>query len=129
MLNVDHRAICRFPDMYFPGYLQVLDCLDDIWTSLVARRTETQQKARDGGSAGGNTPAGFRGGNAVGGDATSNTPGGRAEGGSATGGHVEISSTRCWVGVPLAGGHGTGGSATGDYAVGGSGVGGTVRLG
>lgn len=38
MLNVDHRTICRFPDMYHPGYMQVLNCLDNIRKRLVASR-------------------------------------------------------------------------------------------
>jgi hypothetical protein len=72
--------------------------------------------------------AGIQGGTAVGGDAVSNAPGGRAEGGSAAGGHVEVSSTHYGGEVPFIGGHGMGGSASGDYAVGGSGIGGSVRL-
>ncbi|OIW25562.1 hypothetical protein CONLIGDRAFT_684109 [Coniochaeta ligniaria NRRL 30616] len=134
MLNVDHQTICKFPSMYFPGYLQVLDCLSDIQKCLVAARTQSQdqqqqEKLDGGGPAGANWPAGLRGGRAVGASATSNRPGGRAEGGSAAGGDVEVASTHYRGEVPLEGGEGIGGSATGDHAVGGSAAGGNVRWG
>ncbi len=135
MQNVDHRTICKFPDRYFPGYVQVLDCLEDIRNQLAARPAQNrqQQEKRDEGhpdAAAYNKPAGICGGNAIGADATSSMPGGMAVGGSAAGGNVEVASTYHYSGgVPLAGGDGRGGSATGDYAIGGSAVGGTVRLG
>lgn len=134
MLNVDHQTICKFPSMYFPGYLQVLDCLSDIQKCLVAALTQSQYqqqqgKLQDGGPTGANGPAGLRAGSAAGASATSNMPGGRAEGGSATGGNVEVASTHYRGEVPLVGGDGIGGSASGDYAVGGSAAGGNVRWG
>lgn len=84
MLNVDHRTICKFPDACFPGYLQVLDYLDDIRKRLLAG-TPSQHNQQDEGIhdegplenvlPDGNKKAGLYGGRGVGGSATSNTPG------------------------------------------------------
>lgn len=129
MSNVDHRTICRFPDMHNPGYMQVLNCLDKIRECLVTSQAE-QHELDDGSSPVGPTSAaGIRGGDAVGGNAVSDSPDGEAEGGSATGGDVEISSPSYRGGVPLVGGSGTGGNATGKKVTGGSAVGGSVRWG
>ncbi|KAJ0104454.1 hypothetical protein J7T55_010920 [Diaporthe amygdali] len=128
MLNVDHRTICRFPDMYDPGYMQVLNCLDKIRKCLVMSKTE-QHGLHNDNSASPVLAEGIRGGNAVGGNAMSNSPGSNAEGGSAAGGDIEVSSPSYRGGFPLVGGNGTGGNAVGSRAVGGTAVGGSVRWG
>lgn len=112
--------------MYNPGYMQVLNCLDNIRKCLVASPAE-QHECHNGASAGPIPTTGIRGGDSVGGNAISDFPDGEAQGGSAAGGDVEISSPSYRGGVPLVGGSGTGGSATGHTATGGSGFGGSVR--
>jgi hypothetical protein len=128
MLNVDHRTICRFPDMNNQGYLQVLDCLDNIRKSLVAPPSQ-EQGLNNAAPAGATRAAGIRGGDAVGGNATSEGPDGEAEGGFAAGGDIEALLHSYRGEVPLTGGTGTGGNAVGENAVGGSAAGGSVRLG
>lgn len=123
MLHVDHRTICKFPDMHNQGYMQVLDCLDNIRKSLVA----SQGREHELHGAPPPNATNIRGGDAVGGNATSNDPDGEAEGGSATGGDVDVSSP-LYHGGGLMGGTGTGGYAVGKKAVGGSAAGGSVSL-
>lgn len=113
--------------MHNPGYMQVMNCLDNIRRSLVAFQAE-QHERHDGASAGPITTAGIRGGEAVGGNAISNFPDGEAEGGPAAGGDIEISSPSYRGGGSLEGGPGTGGNAYGYKAIGGSASGGSVRL-
>lgn len=134
MWNVDHRTICKFPNTSFPGHLQVLDCLEDIRKRLVPPRAPSQDEQRhetrqDGEPIATTASAALKGGCAIGGNATSNVQGGKAEGGSATGGNIDVSTARFTGDMSLTGGEGQGGSGTGDYAVGGSAVGGDVRLG
>lgn len=126
MLNVDHRTICRFPDMHDRGFMQVLDCLDDIRKILVTARKQ-QHGPYNGGPAGATQLTFLRGGNATGGSATSTSSDYEAEGGSVAGGNVEVLSPSYTGQVPLVGGDGTGGSAIGIRAVGGDAVGGSVR--
>jgi hypothetical protein len=128
MSNVDHRTICKFPNMSDQGYLQVLDCLDNIKKILVGSRSH-QQGLGDAPPAGTTRAAGIWGGDAVGGNATSNDQDGEAKGGFAAGGDIEASSHTCNLDFPLTGGTGTGGYAVGKKVIGGGAAGGSVRLG
>jgi hypothetical protein len=113
--------------MHSPGYLQTLDCIDNLRIALTTPRNQ-QQRTQEDASAIVTDQAGLRGGDAVGGNATSQTAGGTAEGGDASGGDVNFSSPSYERTVPLIGGDARGGEAIGERATGGGAAGGSVRF-
>lgn len=132
MLNVDHRTICKFPDMSNQGYLQVLDCIENVRKSVVTGQTHERQDGEGGEAVDSrtqkpDTTAIIKGGNSVGGNARSDVPGGMATGGPSTGGNINISPG--YKGTKsLAGGDSKGGDAVGSFAFGGNSAGGNIVL-